>query len=58
MLVNKNRRSYKRIACVQVIFVCLLLFNLFAFAYDAWQPANESATIQGLDEILEECYLS
>lgn len=54
MLVNKNRRSYKWMAYAQVMLVCLLFFNQFAFAYDAWQPDNESAVIQVLDEILEE----
>lgn len=54
MLVNKNRRYHKWMACIQVVLVCLLLFNLSAFAYDAWQPNNESVAIQGLDNILEE----
>jgi hypothetical protein len=54
MLVNNNRRYYKWMACAQVVLVCLLLVNLSAFAYDAWQPDNESVAIQGLDKILEE----
>ena len=54
MLVNNNRRYYKWMACAQVVLVCLLLVNPSAFAYDAWQPDNESVAIQGLDKILEE----
>ena len=54
MLVNNNRRYYKWMACTQVVSVCVLLLNLSAFAYDAWQPDNESVGVQGLDNILEE----
>jgi hypothetical protein len=54
MSVNNNRRCYKWRTCAQVVLVCVLLFNLSALAYDAWQPDNESVAIQGLDNILEE----
>ena len=54
MSVNNNRRCYKWRTCAQVVLVCLLLFNLSALAYDAWQSDNESVAIQGLDNILEE----
>ena len=54
VLVNINWRCYKWMTFAQVVLVCLVLLNLSAFAYDAWQPENESVAIQGLDEILEE----